>query len=294
MYSSICLIGLGSFGSFLARTLVDTNTNLKKLTLIDYDTVTLDNIGKSLYDENDVGRLKIDAIYDKIKHNVNKIVVDKMAIRFGSTTTLPICDLVIDCRDFRYDKFENIPAIKTYISSRKLIVDCRNNIIYENNREGSYSSIIHKHHLLYAAAIVSNLINGDNIQKLIDKNLVQEFELDYLDKKVEDKLNRIESMPDVIYDYCDGDHKLLNLLEYSQPIISTNKNSPITVYVGGKDRPTVKEVIPPNRLSELNDLMITLIPLIQLRFQSNYYIVSFSPITPHGPVIELIPDDGSA
>ena len=119
MYSSICLIGLGSFGSFLARALIDTNTNLKKLTLIDYDTVTIDNIGKSLYDENDVGRLKIDAIYDKIKHNVNKIVVDKMAIRLVSTTTLPICDLVIDCRDFRYDKFENISAIKTYISSRK-------------------------------------------------------------------------------------------------------------------------------------------------------------------------------
>ena len=73
MYSSICLIGLGSFGSFLARALIDTNTNLKKLTLIDYDTVTIDNIGKSLYDENDVGRLKIDAIYDKIKHIVLKL-----------------------------------------------------------------------------------------------------------------------------------------------------------------------------------------------------------------------------
>jgi len=294
LYSSICLVGLGSFGSFLARTLVDTNTNLKKLTLIDYDTVTINNVGKSLYDENDIGRLKIDAIYDKIKQNINKIVVDRIAIRFNSTEIHQIFDLIIDCRDFRYDKIENTPSIRTYVSSRKLIVDCRNNIIYEKNREGSYSSIIHKHHLLYAAAIVSNLINSNNIQKLIDKNLVQEFELDYLDKKVEDKLNRVENIPDIIYDYCNGDHKLLNLVEYSQPIISANKNSPITVYVGGKDRPTVKEVIPPNRLSEVNDLMITLIPLIQLRFQSNYYIVSFSPITPQGPVIELIPDDGSA
>lgn len=294
MCGSICLIGLGSLGSFLARTLVDATHQLKVLTLIDYDTVYEANVSSSLYDQSDIGRLKVDALYDKIKDYKNDLIIQKIATRLVSKMPLPICDLIIDCRDFHYDTIENQAMVRTYISSGKLVVDCRNNIHHERNREGSYSTIIHKHQLLYASVIIVNLINTNNIQKLIDKNLVQEFELDYLEKKIEDKLNRVENMPDVIYDYHAGDQKLLNLLEYSQPIISTNKNSPITVYVGSKSRPTVKETIPPNRLSSFNDLVLLLLPLTQLRFSSNYYIVAFTPITPFGPIIELIPDDGSA
>lgn len=293
MYGSICLIGLGSLGSFLSRTLVDACRSLKQLILVDYDIVTKDNLERSLYDESDIGRLKIDAIFDKIKHFRPGLSIQKMASRLISGV-IPISDLVIDCRDFHYNPIENVQMIRTYISSGKLVIDCRDNIIYEKNREGSYSTLVLKHHLLYASAIIANLIDTGNIKKLIDKDLVQTFELDYLEKKIEDKLNRVENMPDVIYDSYDGDQRLLNLLENSQSIISANKNSPITVYVGGKIRPTIKEVIPPNRLSNFSDLFSLLLPLTQLRFPSNYYIVVFSPITPYGPVIELIPDDGSA
>lgn len=294
MYGSISVIGLGSLGSFLARTLVDACQHLKELILIDYDTVCEDNIDKSLYDRNDIGRLKIDAIVDKIKRYKPELSVQKIATRLVSKMPLPICDLIVDCRDFHYNVDENLPIIRSYISSGKLIVDCRNNILRQRNSEGSYSTSIFKHQLLYASAIIANLIDTGNIKKLIDKNLVQVFELDYLEKKIEDKLNRVENMPDVIYDSYDGDQKLLNLLEYSQPIITSNKNTPITVYVGGRNRPTLKEVIPQNKLCNFSDLVSYLSPLTQLRFPSNYYIVVFTPISPYGPVIELIPDDGSA
>jgi len=294
LYGSISVIGLGSLGSFLVRTLVDTSRNLKELILIDYDMVCEDNIDKSLYDKSDVGKLKIDAIFDKIRQCKPGLSIQKIATRLVSKIPVPTCDLVIDCRDFHYDVDENLPVVRTYISSGKLVVDCRNSISYQRNREGSYSTAIFKHQLLYASAIITNLIDTGNIKKLIDKHLVQVFELDYLEKKIEDKLNRVENMPDVIYDSYDGDQKLLNLLEYSQPIITSNKNTPITVYVGGRNRPTLKEVIPQNKLCNFSDLVSYLSPLTQLRFPSNYYIVVFTPISPYGPVIELIPDDGSA
>jgi hypothetical protein len=294
LYGSISLIGLGSLGSFLARTLVDASRHLKELILIDYDVVSEDNLERSLYDINDIGKLKIDALFDKIRNYKPSLSVQKLATRLISGSPLPICDLHIDCRDFHYNSIENVPMIRTYISSGKLVVDCRDNIKHQRNIEGSYSTVVLKHHLLYASTIIANLIDTGNIKKLIDKKLVQIFELDYLEKKIEDKLNRVENMPDVIYDSEFDSQKLLNLLEYSQPIISSNKNSPITVYVGGRNRPTVKETIPPNRLCDFSDLISCLSPLTQLRFSSNYYIVIFSPITPHGPIIELIPDDGSA
>ena len=210
---SICLIGLGSLGSFLSRTLVDSSNQLKELILIDYDTVSESNLERSLYNKNDVGRLKVDALYDKLKNYRNDLTVQRSAIKLVSKSALPICDLIIDCRDFHYDKIENLSMVRTYISSGKLVIDCRNSITHQKHREGSYSTVIHKHQLLYAAAIISNLINTNNINKLIEKNLIQEFELDYLEKKIEDKLTRVENMPDVICDYHDGDQKLLNLLD---------------------------------------------------------------------------------
>jgi len=293
LYGSICLVGLGSLGSFLSRTLVDACRSLKELILIDYDIITKDNLERSLYDEADVGKLKVDALFDKIRNFKSGLSIQKVATRLISDV-IPICDLVIDCRDFHYNTNENSPMVRTYISSGKLVIDCRDDVKRQRNIEGSYSTVVLKHHLLYASAIIANLIDTGNIKKLIDKKLVQIFELDYLEKKIEDKLNRVENMPDMIYESEFDSQKLLNLLEYSQPIISSNKNSPITVYVGGRSRPTVKETIPPNRLCDFSDLISCLSPLTQLRFSSNYYIVIFSPITPHGPIIELIPDDGSA
>ena len=65
MYSNICVIGLGSLGGYLAKNLSELET-MKNLLLIDYDTVEQENIKNSIYSQRDIGKLKTEAILQKI------------------------------------------------------------------------------------------------------------------------------------------------------------------------------------------------------------------------------------
>ena len=70
MYNNICLIGLGTIGGFLAKNLSEIES-IKKLLLIDYDTVETENIKNSIYTNKDIGKLKTSAIYDKLDNKKN-------------------------------------------------------------------------------------------------------------------------------------------------------------------------------------------------------------------------------
>lgn len=60
----IHIIGCGAIGSLLADTL--TRMGITKITLYDFDTVVSHNIANQLYTENDINRLKVDALADRL------------------------------------------------------------------------------------------------------------------------------------------------------------------------------------------------------------------------------------
>ncbi len=67
---SVTIIGAGSGGSATACVLA--RSGVEKLTIIDHDKVSVSNICRSTYDLTDVGRIKVEALYDQlIKINPN-------------------------------------------------------------------------------------------------------------------------------------------------------------------------------------------------------------------------------
>ena len=79
MYSRICVIGLGALGGFLAKNLSELETT-KELLLIDYDTVEQENIKNSIYLKRDIGKLKTDAIIDKLNSEAQVSTLSKKFI----------------------------------------------------------------------------------------------------------------------------------------------------------------------------------------------------------------------
>lgn len=101
--SSVCIIGVGGVGSYFA--LAMAMIGVEHLILIDFDTVELSNTARQvLYDETDIGRLKIDAARDKIlKYNRN-IKVDTFNLHITSADDLAFLeqhhlDLLVLCAD---------------------------------------------------------------------------------------------------------------------------------------------------------------------------------------------------
>lgn len=101
--STVCLIGAGGTGSYLA--LAMTMIGVENLIIIDFDRVELSNTARQiLYDESDVGKYKVDVAKEKIrKYNKNvKVEIYNVCIKsiddldFLSRYNL---DLIILCAD---------------------------------------------------------------------------------------------------------------------------------------------------------------------------------------------------
>ena len=142
MYKSVVVIGSGSLGSFITIS-VSQLDQIEKIVLIDHDIVLKKNLRNTIYKKKDIGRLKVDALKDIIETN-NEVEVIKINEKFiENNIDLSDYDLVLDCRDFTYNR-NNIIHSRLYISSRYLIVDCRKNIKYEKQYKGKYLSRLTK------------------------------------------------------------------------------------------------------------------------------------------------------
>ncbi len=60
----VVIIGLGSGGSMIAMDLI--RSGVTKMILIDYDTVEISNLCRSGYELSDIGKKKVDALYEKL------------------------------------------------------------------------------------------------------------------------------------------------------------------------------------------------------------------------------------
>jgi len=284
-YRTVTIIGLGTLGGFVADSLASLE-GIEKLIIVDHDVVENKNLKNSIYRPIDIDLLKVDALEDIITSRISGIEISKHAMRFDEwTSTIPKSDLVLDCRDFTYDRGRFIDA-RLYVSSRYLIVDCRKNVKYKERKEGRYLEELTRDDLKYASTMVSMLLHSNTINSLIEAASVQKYELDYV--------KRIDNCSyDILYDDAPGNDKFINLPEKILPILDLNKKRDLNLYVGSKAFPIAKSVIPRSTLKSGNDLIVNLASLTNLQCDFNHYVVSL--FNEGGQVfIELIPETGAA
>lgn len=291
MYRTIAIIGLGSLGGFLAKSISELE-NIKKIVLIDFDIVEQSNIKNSIYRKKDIGKNKTDSLKNIILSFNDSIELDLINEEYiEGKTKIPDCDLVLDCRDFICTRYNEIDA-KLYLSSRYLIIDCRKDAKYQSNYKGKYIDNLTKTDIRNAAFNASLFINNGLIKELLEKQIVHRIELDYMEKVTNEIINNIIDKPDIVFDK-NGGEKLLNLPESIQKIMDMNKKGDITICLGDKNSPLLSKIIPKSYFRGIDDIISNLTSFVNLPYSFNHYLIS--------PVIEnksnfviLIPETGAA
>lgn len=90
----VSIVGCGSFGSALADMLV--RAGLGKLTLIDPEALSTENLGRHILTRRDVGRAKVDAVAQRLVEVNPQLQVEPRRERFGDADGLLLC-----CADSR-------------------------------------------------------------------------------------------------------------------------------------------------------------------------------------------------
>ena len=289
-FENICIIGLGTIGGFLAKDLSELETT-KKLTLFDYDTVEIENLKNSIYKEEDVGRLKTMAIQNKLNPKIN--VITRNESFKEEETKIPKHDLVIDCRDFTYDR-KNIIDVRLHISLKTLIIDCRKNIKNDYHYEGKYRERLNKIDLMNASLNTTLLIRKKIIEEFIERQIVHRVYLNHPYEMATKVIEQSRNKQDIIYDSQSYDKKFLNLHEGYPSIIKGNKTKNITIYLGEKNCPSFNKTYPINEFKNLNELYVTFSNLVnKWPHPYNSYFVSLTNVDDEF-YIEILPEIGSA
>lgn len=291
MYKKIAVIGVGSFGGFLANSISELD-NVEELILIDFDKVERNNLINSIYREQDLNKYKVDCLYDIIKNENIKITrIYKKFIEGESS--IPDCDLVIDCRDFTYDR-GNLIDVRMYLSSRYLVIDCRKNTTYKKQYPGRYLVNLSRLDLRNAAFNASLCINNGLLKDLIKRQAVYEFELDHNEKAINDCLELIESKKDMIYEELPNSNKLINIEQHAYPILDMNKKKDIEIYLGDSNYPIASLNIPKKSLQSYEDVIKALSEMLnKTTYNYSYYLVSTKDRNKKC-VVELLPETGAA
>ena len=102
--SRAAIAGLGGLGSNIAISLA--RAGVGELLIVDFDRVDLSNLNRQQYDTTDLGRLKTEAMYEKL-HNINPyITVKHKTVRVSAANAAEIFgSYSIVCEAF--DKAEN-------------------------------------------------------------------------------------------------------------------------------------------------------------------------------------------
>jgi len=284
-YKNVVIIGLGTLGGYIAEAVTNLDST-EKIVIIDHDIVEQKNLKNSIYRQIDIGIPKVEALKDILQQQQPDVEVWAFHVEYKEgITKLPKEDLVIDCRDFTYNRQSEIDA-RFYISSRYLMADFRKNIKYKQQQAGKYILELSRSDLRHAASIVSMLIHSNTIQSLIKSQSVQKYELDYV--KHTDSCNY-----DVVYENVVGEEKFVNLPDKIVPIMEMNQKKDVTVFLGSRVYPISEAVIPVKSLLSSSDVISSFSSVVACQSDFNNFVVSI--FKENGNVfIELIPDTGAA
>lgn len=285
VYKSIAVIGIGTLGGFVSNAVSNLET-LETLIVIDHDTVESKNLTNSIYRQIDIGLSKTDALIDIISTKNPELTIISLEEKFiEGKTKIPKCDLVLDCRDYTYDRLKEID-VRLYISSRYLMVDCRKNVNYKEKSEGRYLVQLNKQDLRYAGGLVSMLISNNTIQSLLKHKKIQKYELDYV-KHID------KETCDIVYENPVGEEKFVNLPDKIVPILQANRQADLDVFVGSSIFPMSELNIPKNTLQSGSDIVLNLSRAVANNCEFNHFVVSLHQSNGKF-LLELIPETGAA
>ena len=258
LYKSVVILGIGTLGGFIANALSNLDI-LETLVIIDHDKVEYKNLKNSIYRQIDIGASKTEALIEIIRNKNTDLTILAMNEKYiEGKTKIPKCDLVIDCRDYTYDRRKEID-VRLYISSRYLMVDTRKNVGYKIKTEGRYISELTKQDFRYAGILIGMLLEKNTISQLLKLQSVQKYELDYI-KHLQDYSY------DVIYENHQCGNKFVNLSDKLVPIIDTNKNYPMKLFIGNQKNPINELTIPKNTLNSSHDIITKFLDIIKKNF----------------------------
>jgi hypothetical protein len=283
VYKTISVIGIGTLGGFVVNAIANIET-LETLIVIDHDKVESKNLKNSIYRQIDVGLTKVEALTDILsRKNPDLTIITLNEKYIEGKTNIPSCDLILDCRDYTYDRRSEID-VRLYISSRYLMVDCRKNVKYKIKREGKYIVQLNKQDLRHAGSLVSMIISNNTIETLIKDKKVQRYELDYV--------KHINNTYDIVYDNPTIDDKFINLPDTIVPIMKANKDYDVDVCIGNSLFPLLQYSIPQNTLQSTADLVKSLNLAVESQNFNNFVIILNQV---NGKcLVELIPETGAA
>ena len=286
MFRKICIIGIGTLGGFIAKSLSELD-NIVEVGIIDYDTIEEKNLNNSVYLENQVGKYKIDALEEIIRNNNKNIKISKWNMKFveGTNDIYKQYDLVLDCRDFTYDRKEEIDT-RLYVTSRYIVVDCRKNIQHNTHIEGKYTTKLSKNDLRYASVQLAMIVDNESINDLIKNQLVHNIDLDYIDKNISDTLNSNKTKNT-------SNNKLVNIDQKIDTIVDYNTSNDLTVHLGERNHCSITINIPQNHIKSINDFMNLIKPIINLPYVHDSYVVEANKIN-NNYYVELLPETGAA
>jgi len=272
MMNSVAVIGCGSLGGYLTEAIADL-CDVDRIIIVDPDTVEKKNLTNSIYERQDIGRLKVEALKEIIDLHKTGVEIQSFPLKYiEGETKIPNCDIVIDCRDFIYDRKNEINT-RMYISSRYLIIDCRTDISYAKNHQGKYLDKLSKTDLKVASTSAATLLQKGHLSDIIKHQMVHKIELDYLSRDVCNALNLKLMKPDEVFDCQKNETKLVNLDENIQPIINLNKSCELKVCLGDRNKPMATKTIPKGRLCRPHDVIKTLVETIDLPYTYNSYLI---------------------
>jgi len=118
IYSTkVAVVGLGALGTVVSNLLI--RSGILNIILVDRDFVELTNLQRqTLYDESDVGRLKVFSAKEKLSHinSKSKIVAINLDINNENITELEKPDIIFACTD----NFESKFLLNDYCKKNKI------------------------------------------------------------------------------------------------------------------------------------------------------------------------------
>lgn len=273
MTEEVAVVGLGSLGSYFCENLCKLE-NIRRIIIVDFDKVQQKNLSLSPYRKEDIGKPKVDALQKLLLERNPDVEVVKMNTKFEEgKTKIPDIDLVVDCRDFTYDREKQIDA-RLSISSRYLLVDCRKEVSYRTGYSGSYPLDIERKDIIDAAEFAGSLVRKGLLEKMVEKKKVFAIELDYLESLLSRSLNQMVKQKDILFDVSSRNiERFSNLLDCIDPIISMNKLSRVTMYVGNKKFPISEKTFPRKTFKTFNDVIGVLERMVSPLDYKNYLIL---------------------
>lgn len=305
MYSKVAVIGLGTLGGFLCKHISEIE-EVRELVIIDHDMVEGRNVFKSIYTASQVGEYKVDALAELLKDDVTVTKINRRYIE--GKTSLPLCDLIIDCRDVVCDRAGEID-VRLYITGRILIIDCRNQVKNVCSYDGSYSIQLNKNEIKKAAFYASEIIYSDQIRTMINNRMIQRVDLDILPSVMNKAIVRtLEDKVDIVHDDPKISRRLQCMEDNIKPILELNKTNRIDVYVGERPKPTFLQklfssapdvaetkyaLIPAKSMNTSTDVMHRLSEIVKRQPGVSNYIVTIR--RDHGQTfVELLEETGAA